>query len=63
MICMCMCAFSVKSVLSDVTAIIFVVACSSYNLVCREDGETVSPTLRFGVCMSCLTVRYDTKSI
>ncbi|XP_065187268.1 guanine nucleotide-binding protein G(olf) subunit alpha-like [Sycon ciliatum] len=25
---------------NDVTAIIFVVACSSYNLVCREDGET-----------------------
>jgi len=28
--------------LADVTAIIFIVACSSFNMVIREDGETVS---------------------
>ena len=30
---------------TDVTAIIFVVACSSFNMVIREDGKTVSPQL------------------
>jgi hypothetical protein len=35
--CLCLTVLRV-----DVTAIIFVVACSSFNMVIREDEETVS---------------------
>lgn len=35
------------NLIADVTAIIFVVACSSYNLVLREDPSQVSVANRF----------------
>ena len=38
----CVPAWNDLLVLTDVTAIIFVVACSSFNMVIREDGTTVS---------------------
>ena len=38
---------------TDVTAIIYVVACSSYNLVLREDPSQVGLEHRIEIIMDC----------
>ena len=48
---------------ADVTAIIFVIACSSFNMVIREDEETVStcitvPSLTY-MCMYCMLLLWS----